>query len=1024
MSSTNTPLPETPAVEPFLSLTSIRDTHRDLLQSRRRDEDPAEFYAGVALFMQRAQLSGMYLDSDNDRWAVQNLLDYWDNQLFHAGLEPPGDPLLAEFQPDKQPEISDELCPYVGLNAFHVNDGSRFFGRDELIEGLIKQVSVNRLIAVVGPSGSGKSSVVLAGLVPRLEAGALPGSETWRYYRPIVPGSAPLAHLVELLKPADNADDALWTIENIEKLREDPHHLTQMINAANQETAVLVIDQFEETFTLCQDIEEREAFLNNLLNLVQAPNARHVVILTMRTDYESFLNKTPLFQNLFKQGQTRVASMNAAELRDAIEKPAQPIGLKFDDDLIDAIIREILGEPAALPLLQFALLKLWDNRERNRITWEAYRRIGGVMAALEHTAEEIYSSMIPEEQVTTRRIMMRLVQPSQGLEVTRARVRRRSLYMAGEAHDRIDRVLKKWIDARLIHLTPGDNPEDDQLEVAHEALVRNWPRLVGWLDDQRVQLRQRQRLTTQAEHWRENEEDPALLLRGSALLEVQEYQDLNSLESAFITKSLAERDREEIEKERIRQRERRFSLALAILAVISIIGVLAIFWSSSRANAAEAMASQAAATANAADFAATRAASDALAAQLENQQLAAQGTQEALNAQITLVAAQATKNQLAAASTQDSAAAQATVGAQEATATDQAGAIETSQAQNATRTQVEATGTNEAGRATSTAQADLAVTATAVSRATEAAEPPAPPSTLPTTTPSLDDLVNQFNEAAYWGTILREKDSMPMLYITGGVFGMGASRADPDAQDNELPWHEVAVTDFYLDRYEVNVQQYANFLNSIGGYKSNCGGGRYDCVATGFETTFTLLLNNVGIYEPTAGYGNYPINWVTWYGASDYCTWVGGRLPTEAEWEYAARSLDDRLYPWGNTPPPNNNLALFNQRIVRANIYDILRPVDAFPGGISPFGAFNMAGSMWEWVADDYAANYNNAPTDGSAYIDENNGEKVVRGGGWTSPAPQLRTSNRQPLTPTWENLDSERIFSTVGFRCAYDDQP
>ncbi|MCZ7671265.1 MAG: ATP-binding protein [Chloroflexi bacterium] len=155
----------------------------------------------------------------------KNLIDYWDNQLYHAQIDAPEETLLAEFRPEMQPEIPDDKCPYVGRDAFHLNDNSFFFGREALIKDLLDQVLVHRLIAVTGPSGSGKSSVVLAGLLPRLQAGALPGSETWHYYPPLVPGAAPLAHLVELLKPADLADASSWTIENIRKLRHDPEHL-------------------------------------------------------------------------------------------------------------------------------------------------------------------------------------------------------------------------------------------------------------------------------------------------------------------------------------------------------------------------------------------------------------------------------------------------------------------------------------------------------------------------------------------------------------------------------------------------------------------------------------------------------------------------------------------------------------------------------------------------------------------------------------------------------------------------------
>ena len=978
MSSTNPPQPK-PDPTPFLSLASVRDTHRELLQRRRQEKDTPEFCAAVTEFMVRAQACGLYLDSDNDRWAVQNLLDYWENQLFHAGIEPPRETLLAEFDPELQPEIPDDQCPYVGLDAFQPGDDFRFYGRDELIKELLNQVLVTRLIAVIGPSGSGKSSVVMAGLLPRLQAGALPNSETWHYFPPTVPGSAPLAHLVELLKPQNVTDEPMQIIGSINKLRQNPHHLTTLVDNAANASAILLIDQFEETFALCHDEEEREAFLNNILNLVQSRTHRHVVILTMRTDYESLLNKAPAFQTTFRQGEIRVGSMNAAELRDAIEKPAQSVGLKFDDELVDTLIREILGEPAALPLLQFALLKLWDNRERNRITWEAYRRVGGVMEALENTAEEIYNAMLPEEQITTRRIMMRLVQPGQGLEVTRSRTRRRSLYLAGEATDRVDRVLEKWVDAHLIRITKGETPAEDQFEVAHEALVRNWPRLVDWLDEERLRLRHRQRLTTQAEQWDENGRDPDILLRGSALTEVQDYPDLNPLEKEFIDASLAERDREELAKEHVRKRERRFSIALAILAVFSIIGVLAIFWSGSQASQARE---------DSINAAATQAAADAILSQLTAEAIAVTSTRQAAEAQSTAYA-------------------------QEAVVATQADAIETSQAQNANRQIAEATGTAEGVQATSTS---LAVTATSVARATANATvevAPLPPFTT-------EDVMDQYQQEASLGTQLRKKDGMPMLYITGDRFFMGAHPDDDDAQKNETPLHEVTVADFYIDQYEINVQQFANFLNDIGGYTKKCDGGQQDCAATGFETNFTFLLNNVGFYEPVAGFGNYPINWVTWYGANDYCTWAGGRLPTEAEWEYAARGLDGRIYPWGNRPAPNAKLALFGQQ-QPYDVYKQLQPVNAFPEGASPFGAENMAGSMWEWVADWYAPDYQNTPDDGSANQDNSSGSKVVRGGGWTNPAENLRTSARMEMLPAWRLIHTHSNFESVGFRCAYD---
>ena len=307
-----------------------------------------------------------------------------------------------------------------------------------------------------------------------------------------------------------------------------------MIRTNSSQPTLLIIDQFEEAFTLCRDEEERQIIVENLLNMIQARGPRHTLLLTMRIDYESSLATLPLLQSLVDQNSVRVTAMNSAELREAIDKPAERVGLKFQEGLIDEIIREILGEPAALPLLQFTLLQLWENRERNRITWETYERLGGVHQALAVTANRIYEALLPEGQITARRIMLRLVQPGEGLEVTRNRIQRRMLYQSGEAHDRVDRVLDKFVQTRLIHLTKGITREDDQVEVTHEALVRNWPRLVNWLDEERETFRKRMRLTTLAQQWENLGQDPDALIRGTLLREVSEFTGLNDLEQEFI----------------------------------------------------------------------------------------------------------------------------------------------------------------------------------------------------------------------------------------------------------------------------------------------------------------------------------------------------------------------------------------------------------------------------------------------------------------------------------------------------------
>jgi hypothetical protein len=336
--------------------------------------------------------------------------------------------------------LDDALCPYRGLDAFQEADHAVFFGRQRLVERMGGQLGKSRLLAVVGPSGSGKSSAVRAGLLPALKTGAVPGSQNWHYYPPMVPGSNPLASLAHLVRTRE-VDPAGWNQRQVERFQQDPGYLAQLLGELADETVVLIVDQFDEIFTLCNDNRTRQAFLDNLLGLVQAPNARHTVILTMRSDFELQLVRLPRFYPLFEQAQVRVPPLAASELREAIEGPAELVGLKFQEGVVDALLGDTLGEPAALPLLQFTLLKLWENRERNRVTWEAYRHLGGGRQALAHSADEFYEGLIIEDRATAKRILLRMVRPGEGLAVISNRVRRETLHQTGEGRERIDRVL-------------------------------------------------------------------------------------------------------------------------------------------------------------------------------------------------------------------------------------------------------------------------------------------------------------------------------------------------------------------------------------------------------------------------------------------------------------------------------------------------------------------------------------------------------------------------------------------------------
>ncbi len=525
----------------YPSLASLRAAHTDLLKRYREQGNAPEVLAEIERLMRRGHATGAVLDDEGDRWTAQGLLDYWSSVLYRAGQVEPLDATLVEFDPALAPELADELCPYLGLEAFQAEKQHLFFGRQRLLGRLLKHLATQRCLVVVGASGSGKSSVVLGGVLPKLAAGALPGSEDWVYYAPLVPGSDPLAALARRLK-LDQVEIADWVPQQVKAFQADPFHLLKLLEPAEDEETepqpvVLFIDQFEEVFTLCRDEATRAALVQNLINFVQAEGKQNRLILTMRTDFESQFVRIPALLALFERSYVRTMALEATELREAITQPAALVGLKFEAGLVDKLLGDVLGEPAALPLLQFTLLKLWDHRERNRVTWEAYRRLGGGRLALARSADELYDDLIPEEQVTMRRILLRMVRPGEGLEVTSRRIPRSALYRAGEAADRVERVLAKLIQARLVRLTAGQMPDDAQVEVAHEALIRNWPQLGNWLEDERVSLRQRLRLTAAAEQWQRKKRDSSTLLRGVLLAEARSHEDLSELESDFIRAS-------------------------------------------------------------------------------------------------------------------------------------------------------------------------------------------------------------------------------------------------------------------------------------------------------------------------------------------------------------------------------------------------------------------------------------------------------------------------------------------------------
>lgn len=528
------PSPPLALGEPFASLTELTREHVALMRTGRTLSERSHQVFRIQRFLERAQATGTRLDGFADRDAAQSILDYWTATLADLPDNPDLPPsliVLAPFDPSQGDDLADQDSPYKGLSAFKESDASWFFGRGEAVKLLLDVVEHQRLVIVAGPSGSGKSSLILAGLLPRLKAGSIVGSERWHYFPTLTPGSDPLASLLVVTCP-DGKDLSAWIAEHKPKLRNSPEYLRKLVHsilahsAAGQESqpAVLIVDQFEELFTLCTDQQIRTDFVSALLSIVHEAEPQHRVILTIREDFVQEAMQLPGLKD-HEATPFRPPPLTSAELRRVIEEPAKKIGLRFEEGLIDELVREVVGDPTTLPLLQFALKQLWDHRERNRITWNAYEKVGRPAEALKRTAEKLFTDLRTfENQKTAERIFLELVQPSVGAEFVRRRVRRETLTRL-EAADRVNRVLARLVDAGLLVMVPGSDADGDRFEVAHEALIRNWPRFADWLRRRKQQSERELQLIATARLWRDSGRKPGYLLSGDALQEAAQYRD-------------------------------------------------------------------------------------------------------------------------------------------------------------------------------------------------------------------------------------------------------------------------------------------------------------------------------------------------------------------------------------------------------------------------------------------------------------------------------------------------------------------
>ncbi|MBV9952678.1 MAG: protein kinase [Acidimicrobiia bacterium] len=444
--------------------------------------------------------------------------------------------------------------PYIGLRAFGEADVRNFRGRSELTDELTAAVTAQGFVAVVGPSGSGKSSLIHAGLVPRLRA---MGDRV----ATMVPGDDPLAQLRL----------ALLGVALHEPQRAEPAEVVRTVAKEADSALTLVVDQLEELWTLSPD-DDRRVFLSALRTLVESSDETTPVrvVAGVRADFFDRPLADPDLGPLVGARTFPVVPMTAAELHDAVTGPAASVGVTFEAGLDSEIVADVVDEPASLPLLQFTLSELFERRTGAVIMREAYRRLGGIAGAIGSRAEALYAGLSPQNAARARLLMLRLVVPGDGTEDTRRRVR------LGELPLGAGPIVERFADGRLLVGDHDPRTREPTIEVAHESLLRSWPRLQRWLQDDRDALRAVQHLFVATRAWEESNRAESELYRGarlevaSALLESHTEQ-LTRSEREFVEVS-AQRAAADVERDRrSRQRLRRLLAGTAVALVVALL---------------------------------------------------------------------------------------------------------------------------------------------------------------------------------------------------------------------------------------------------------------------------------------------------------------------------------------------------------------------------------------------------------------------------------------------------------------------
>ncbi len=847
----------------------------------------------------------------------------------------PGVIAIRSAEQDPLPEVDPATIPnpFKGLEAFQQTDAHLFFGREDLTQNLLKRLeptagNADRFVAVVGASGSGKSSLVRAGLIPQIRGGALPGSADW-IVAIFTPGPRPTEALAARLLPIIGGGRMLTEVlEVLERGEAALHQLTEGLLATKPAEArlLLIIDQFEEVFTRAS-VDEARRFITLVNTAVSLDAGRTYAVLTLRADFFDRLSAFPPLARLFEQENLLIVTeMTPDALRRSIEGPAAAVGLTYDHGLVDLILEDVRQGTGALPLMQYALKRLYDQRKGRQLTKTAYAAMKGVRGALAEHAESLYDSLPRETQTVVERLLLRLVEVSDTGEATRRRVPREMLTFAGVAPETVDALIAALTspENRLLIASRevgGGETQPVQIEVAHEALLREWSRLATWIEVNQVELHYGGELLKDAQDWDTHGRDVNYLLRGTRAMQAQawlERTDASDLQREYVESSVRE-SKAALMREAERQAR---ELVLAQKAAAS----------AQRAEAAE----------------------KARATRFQRwAQLAGAGIVIALVLlAFSFVRVNDANNQLA-------------------------------------------TATNAQGAAldlAATAQFGSTVSAFDVYRVSTLFPGLAQfPPTLVATLPLEAAFATATQIAIAYGhddDVVQEFDGVPMVLVPAGCFFMGSA-----AFSDALPVTQVCFdAPYWIDQFEVTNEQYRRLTGN----------------------------------EPPSRFqgDDRPVEQINWVEVNDYCDVrdgnmddppeVGIRLPTEAEWEYAAAGPDSYPYPWGREFPdadPVQDYVVFNQNET-ADVGAGFREA-----GRSWVGAYDLSGNVYEWTSSLYLP-YDSQEDREADTRDRTDVLRVLRGGSWLNTnSTSLRASNRNGYLPDDVNYG-------IGVRCARSYNP